>query len=154
MLTAIMMILLITSSVTAGNDKHHHHGETTTQLQLNKGKKWETDVPLRMAINRIRESISANLNAIHENRMRAKRYHSLAKIIEEAGIVKKCKLPPEVDEQLHIIVVELLVGADQMANNADPSKARQGAIKVISAVNSYGKYFEDVSFKLLNTNGQ
>lgn len=154
MSAAIMMILLITSSVIAGNDKHHHHGETMAQLQLNEGKKWEADVPLRMAINKIRESISANHNAIHENRLSTKGYHSRAKIIEGevSNIVKQCKLPSEADEQLHIIVAELLVGADQMANNVNPSKSRQGAIKVINALNSYGKYFEDASFKPLNTN--
>ncbi len=102
---------------TAANVHKHEHGPAPATLQLNAGKKWETDGALRQAMGNIRQAMAASLHDIHENRLSKKGYAALAKKVEsEVGnIVANCKLEPKADAQLHLIVAELLEGADQMA---------------------------------------
>ena len=79
-------------------------------------------------------------------------YHALAKQVESgvSRIVARCKLPPAADAQLHIIVAELMSGAELMASPADAASARKGAVKVIEALNQYGEYFNDIGFNKLS----
>ena len=134
----------------AASDAHDHgHSPVSTSLQLNAGKKWETDAPLRKAMGEIRQSMASSLHAIHENKMSAKSYDGLAKQVEGAvgQIVASCKLPPAADAQLHIIVADLLAGAEQMAGKVKQVKRVDGAVKVIGALDNYGKYFDDAGFR-------
>lgn len=106
----------------------------------------ETDAPLRKAMGEIRQSIASSLHAIHENKFSAQAYGGLAKKVEGAvgDIVANCKLPPAADAQLHIVVADLLAGAEQMAGKA---RRMNGAVKVIGALDNYGKYFDDPGFQ-------
>ena len=134
----------------AAADAHeHHHGTTPASLQLNVGKKWQTDAPLRAAMGQIRQSMAAALHAIHANKMSAKGYDGLAKQVEGAvgEIVANCKLPPAADAQLHIVVADLLAGAEQMGGKVKQGKRVEGAVKVIGALDNYGKYFDDAGFQ-------
>lgn len=149
---AALTVLTLAPSVPslAASDTHDHgHGSVSATLQLNAGKKWETDAPLRMAMGEIRQSMASALHAIHENKMSAKAYDGLAKKVEgEVGnIVATCKLPPSADAQLHIIVGDLLAGAEEMAGKVKQAKRVDGAVKVIGALDSYGKYFDDAVFR-------
>ncbi len=131
----------------AANDAHDHgHATATATLQLNAGKQWETDAALRKAMGEIRQSMASSLHAIHENKLSPKAYGALAKKVERSvgDIVANCKLPPAADAQLHIVIAELLAGAEQMAGKA---KRMDGAVKVIGALDNYGKYFDDPGFQ-------
>jgi hypothetical protein len=134
----------------AATDAHeHHHGTAPASLQLNAGKKWQTDAPLRAAMGQIRQSMAASLHAIHANKMSAKGYDGLAKQVEGAvgEIVANCKLPPAADAQLHIVVAELLAGAEQMGGKVKQGKRMDGAVAVIGALDNYSKYFDDAGFR-------
>lgn len=149
-LTALTVLSLAAASpLLAASDAHDHgHGSASAALQLNAGKKWETDAPLRTAMGEIRQSMASSLRSIHENKMSTKAYDGLAKKIEGAvgNIVATCKLPPAADAQLHIIVGALLAGAEQMAGKVKHAKRVDGAVKVIGALDSYGRYFDDTGF--------
>lgn len=152
-LTALAVLsLTATGPALAANNAHDHgsaHGEAPATLQLNAGKKWGTDAALRQAIGGIRQSLAKNLNAIHNNRFPASAYGGLAHQVEGAvnDIVANCKLEPQADAQLHIIVADLLAGAEQMAGKAKQAKPRDGAIKVLGALDKYGRYFDDPDFQ-------
>jgi len=126
---------------------HQHDGAAT--LQLNDGKKWETDAPLRKSMAQIRQTVIASLHKIHENKLPASGYATLAhKVESEVGtIVSNCKLEPKADAQLHLIVADLLAGAEQMAGKSKDAKRQDGAVKVIVALDNYAKYFADPQFK-------
>lgn len=128
----------------------HGHGGAVT-LQLNAGKKWETDAPLRSSMAQIRRAMGGSLDKIHHNKLAAAGYGTLARKVEgEVGnIVKNCKLPPDADAQLHLIVAELLAGAEQMAGKDKHAKRQDGAVKVIGALDNYATYFDDPQFKPL-----
>lgn len=130
------------------HEAHAEHGAAIS-LQLNAGKKWETDAALRQAMGNIRQAIAASLPAIHENRLPAAGYAKLAgKIEAEVGsIVANCKLAPEADVQLHLVVAELLAGAEQMSGKIKKTLRQGGAVKVIGALENYAGYFADPQFK-------
>jgi hypothetical protein len=142
---------LASGSYAAGTHEHeadaaHGHGAVT--LQLNAGKKWETDAALRGSMAQIRRAVDASLPKIHDNKLPAAGYGALAAKVEgEVGnIVKNCKLEPKADAQLHLIVADLLAGAEQMAGKVKHTKRQDGAVKVVTALINYGKYFDDPKF--------
>ncbi|MDP2135906.1 MAG: hypothetical protein Q8J99_20065 [Sulfuritalea sp.] len=127
----------------------HHHGPASASLELNAGRKWETDAALRQAMAGMRQAVAASLHEIHENRASNQKYGQLAQKVERevAGIVANCKLEPKADAQLHLIVAELLEGAAQMTGKVKKAKRQGGAVKVINALNNYAAYFDDAAFK-------
>lgn len=148
--TALALLCFVVGPVfSAGNAHDHDHEAHKATLQLNAGKKWETDAPLRKAIGEIRQSMADSLHAIHENKFSPKAYDELAKKVEGAvsEVVANCKLPPAADAQLHIIIADLLTGAEQMAGKTKSFKRMDGAAKIIGVLDSYGKYFDDPGFQ-------
>lgn len=151
-LGAICLTITGTSvaATNAGAHAHkHEHNVEAAKLQLNAGKKWETDGALRQAMGNIREAMAGALHGIHENRLSNKGYGALAQQVERqvGDVVANCKLGSKADEQLHLIIAELLEGADQMAGKVKQVKRQSGAVKVISALEKYATYFDDAGFK-------
>lgn len=142
---------LSAASLAASAHKHDSHADqpAPTTLQLNAGKKWATDEPLRKSMASIRQSVDASLHQIHENRLTSAGYGKLAhKVESEVGnIVINCKLEPKADAQLHLIVADLLAGSEQMSGKAKQAKRQDGAVKVIGALEKYATYFDDPQFK-------
>lgn len=61
---------------------------------------------------------------------------------EQVGyIVANYKLSPEADAKLHVILADLIAGSDLM-KGADKAKSREGAVKIIGALQIYPKCFE------------
>jgi len=150
-LPAIVLLSLCSIGPTLAADAAHNHGQThganqVATLQLNAGKKWETDAPLRKAMGEIRNAMDGSLKAIHDDRLSPKGYAALAKKVEAAvaDMVANCKLGTAADDQLHIVIADLLAGADQMKGKRE---RLDGAVRVIEALGNYAKYFDDPGFK-------
>jgi len=133
----------------SGHEHRHDQGAATQTLQLNAGKKWETDAALRQSMANIRQEMAGALQEIHENRLSAKGYGKLAQKVEaEVGnIVANCKLGTQADEQLHIVIAELVGGAERMAGKINGSKRQKGGVLVLGALEKYATYFDDPGFK-------
>jgi hypothetical protein len=142
---------LSAASFAAPAHKHDSHADhaAPASLQLNAGKKWATDAPLRKSMESIRQSVDASLHQIHENRLAPAGYGALARKVEGevANIVANCKLEPKADAQLHLIVADLLAGSEEMAGKVKKAKRQDGAVKVIGALEKYATYFDDPQFK-------
>jgi len=151
LITCALLAIATTPAIAAEVVGEHEHAAHDTTLQLDAGRKWQTDAPLRKNMGEIRRTMAASLPTIHEDKLGDAKYAALAKRVEGAvhDIIAQCKLPPAADAQLHIIVGELLVGAGQMAGKSPEGSRRNGAIKVISALENYGKYFNDPGFRPL-----
>jgi hypothetical protein len=110
-------------------EEHHHEGTVGAKLVLNQGKKWQTDAPLRTGMANIRTALASG-----------GKYAALAERVnaEVAYIVQNCKLPEDADAQLHLVIAELLAGADEMKGE----HAREGAERVVKALNAYGRFFD------------
>jgi hypothetical protein len=144
LLTAAGLALGLAAGSLAADAHKHDHGAAPAKLELNNGKKWETDAPLRKGMESIRGSMDAALHDIHENKLSAAKYGELAKKVngEVNGIVASCKLDPKADAQLHLVIADILEGVEAMEGKAKKVKRQAGAVKVIGALEKYGAYFD------------
>ena len=124
--------------------EHDHHGsEAPQKLQLNASKKWATDESLRQAMGTINQAMAAALPGIHKDQFADTDYQGLATTVNQqvAFAVERCKLEPKADAMLHLVIADLLAGAEAMEGKGKLSR-HDGATKVLQALQSYGKYFQ------------
>lgn len=128
----------------------HAHGGTaaTVQLQLDHGKKWQTDDALRRGMSQIRTDMAESLTPIHNNAFTPVQYEALAGRIQAQidYVVGNCKLPEQADQQLHLLLEQIIDGAGEMkaATGRD-----QGAAKIVRALAQYGEYFNHAGWRPL-----
>jgi hypothetical protein len=128
---------------------HNHDAATPHKLSLNQGRKWATDEALRNGMGRIRGLVEPRLDDAHGGKLDDAQYRNLAAQVEaEVGtIVANCKLEPKADAMLHLVIADLLEGADTMAGKNAKLRSSQGLAKVVVAVNEYGGHFDHPGFK-------
>lgn len=129
----------------------HHHGDAggnAPALSLDAGKRWTTDAPLREAMGRIHDAVSQALPKVHDDSLEAAGYQALAARIdsEVAYMVSHCKLAPEADAQLHLVIADMMAGADIMRGKTEGQPPKRGVIRVKKALGLYAEYFDDPAF--------
>lgn len=144
---AALTLTVASLPATAAEHRHDHghsHGAAPAKLELNNGKKWETDAPLRKGMENIRAAMDGALHEIHENKLSAAKYGALAKKVngEVNGIVANCKLEPKADAQLHLVIADVLEGVEAMEGKAKKVKREAGAVKVLGALEKYASHFD------------
>ena len=129
----------------------HHHGPdaSAASLKLDNGKKWGTDEPLRRGMASIRETVHGAPAPLHKGTAKPEAYAEVGNRVEaDVGrIVKECKLPPEADAQLHIVIADVIAGADAMKGAKDAKAGRAGLIQVDRALTAYAKHFDHPGWK-------
>jgi hypothetical protein len=135
-------------AVAADDHKHEKHAHESANLHLNKGAKWETDAPLRKGMEAIRRDVEAALPKIHNKSLSEEEYVKLADglLSHVQGIMAECKLPPENDAQLHIVLEKIIAGSDALRAG---QKRSIGAKKIVAALDDYGKHFNHPDWKNL-----
>lgn len=128
-------------------EPHAHGGKAAAvKLQLNNGKKWQTDEALRRGMSEIRAAMAEALTPIHENVFTPAQYDSLAARTQAQidYVVSNCKLPEAADQQLHIVLEQLIDGVAEMkaATGRD-----HGAAKIVRALAQYGDYFNHAGWR-------
>lgn len=149
---AAAMALAFAGPALAANGAHEHgHAAQEAKLVLDHGKKWQTDEPLRQGMSNIRGAVAKDVEAIHANKATPRQYEALAAKVnaEVAGIVQNCKLEPEADAQLRIVIAELIAGAEAMEGKEKGVARRAGAERVAKALNAYGEHFDHAGWKRL-----
>ncbi|MEH6387362.1 MULTISPECIES: hypothetical protein [Pseudomonas] len=134
-----------------GHEAHQTHEMGEHTLRLNNGSQWETDAPLRKAMGILRQDIHPLMPEIHNDRLSDDGYEALAQQVNDQVkyMIENCELEAEADAQLHLIIAELMAGANALQGEAEDQARRDGAIRVVGALNSYAAYFNDASFKKL-----
>jgi hypothetical protein len=141
---AICLTLLTTMPVmaqTSGHDEHQHNDHGATGLSLNQGEKWHSDVPLRQGMQSINHAVIDAVPAFHRGALTQPNAMQLAKHINEQieFLVQNCKLTPQADAVLHIVIADLLAGAAELAKQ--PS-SMQGLPRIVGALQQYPIYFD------------
>lgn len=151
LLAAAGLALGLSAGSLAADAHKHEHGAAPAKLELNNGKKWATDAPLRKGMENIRKLMEASLHDIHEGKLSAAKYGALAKKVdaEVGGIVANCKLDPQADAQLHLVIAGIGEGVEAMEGKAKKVKRQTGAVKVIDALEKYGAHFEHAGWQPL-----
>ncbi|MFH2140368.1 MAG: hypothetical protein ABII63_06195 [Pseudomonadota bacterium] len=120
------------------HDHSAHHVADAQQLKLNHGKKWETDANLHLGMERIRDALAAG------GKMSARQYLALAQNVNEqiSFIAQNCRLDKQTDAMLHLVLADLVAGADAIYASGDEHSMHHGAEKISNALKDYGIYFE------------
>ena len=150
---ALMLALALSSplAVLAASDAHDHGKSAPHKLELNAGKKWGTDDALRKAMSGIQASVTQTLPAAHAGKVSAADYDAFGKDVtaQVTYMVENCKLDPQADAQLHIIVADLMAGVEAAQGKHGEKKRASGVVKVAQAANAYGKHFDHAGWKAI-----
>ena len=150
---ALMLALALSSplAVLAATDAHDHGKSAPHKLELNAGKKWGTDDALRKAMSGIQTSVAQTLPAAHAGKASAADYDAFGKDVtaQVTYMVENCKLAPQADAQLHIIVADLMAGVEAAQGKHGEKKRASGVVKVAQAANAYGKHFDHAGWKAI-----
>lgn len=146
MKTALLIIafLSLSSLELLAEQKHEHGHSESAQLQLNSGKKWETDAPLRAGMTGVKDALASKLDKIHDGTLTKPQYVELADTVlkHTDSIFKNCKLSPKADAQLHTVLAQILDGTSKMKSAESTQGQQQGAVKIVKALQQYPKYFD------------
>jgi hypothetical protein len=150
---ALMLALALSSplAVLAATNAHDHGKSAPHKLELNAGKKWGTDDALRQAMSTIHTSVAQALPAAHAGKATAAQYDAFGKDVtaQITYMVENCKLDPQADAQLHIIVADLMAGVEAAQGKHGEKKRASGVVKVAQAANAYGKHFDHAGWKAI-----
>jgi hypothetical protein len=139
------LCLVLAGTATAATEPHHagHAPGPPANLELDQGKRWATDAPLRKGMEALHAAFAERVEAIHAGTLPAADYRALGGKVqtEVATVVAECKLEPKADAVLHVIVAELLAAADILQGRA-PGTPVAGAQRAVTALNDYGRYFD------------
>lgn len=139
LLAALVIGLTAGGALAAGDG--HSHGASHGELTLDHGRKWPTDGALRHGMSEIRAVIAEALPKAHSGRLDAAGYVRVADRVSAQieSITANCKLPEDVDAQLHLVLAEIIDGTDHMRKGGEPV---EGVVKVLGALDAYGKHFD------------
>ena len=148
----IASIALAFGALAAEPPGHRHETAGLATLKLDAGKKWGTDAPLRKGMEEIRTAIAADKETIHAGRMSPAKFDALAGKIDSqvAFIVQNCKLPPEADAQLHLVIGEMMQGVDAIRGKDRKASRRAGVEKIVASLDAYGRHFDHPGWRGLN----
>jgi len=129
---------------------HQEHDGVPEKLALDNGKKWPTDAPLRDGMNTIRALLAPKAAAIQSRQLSEAECKELGAAVQQqtAAIAAQSKLSREADLMLHVLVKNLLDGAQVMQGKGRVEPI-VGAHKVLYTTNNYGTYFEHPGWKQL-----
>ncbi len=127
----------------------HEHAAAGHDLSLNDGKKWETDAPLRQGMSKMKAALVAQLPALRSESMTDAQYDALAGEVDTqiAYMVENCKLDPEPDEVLHVLLGEAAAGSEALKGEDENASRSAGIAKVIGSLQRYGEYFDHPGWK-------
>jgi hypothetical protein len=125
-----------------------HAHAANVEMRLDQGNKWPTDEVLRRGMEEIRLAMAGALNPIHRNEFSAGAYDALAARVQTQvdDVIANCQLPEEADQQLHIVLEQILDGVAAMKGETGRA---EGAIKLVQALDLYGRYFEHAGWQPL-----
>jgi len=61
-------------------------------------------------------------------------------------MVENCVLEPEVDEQFHIVLGEVMTGISAL----EAGEVETGAVTIVQALNAYGEHFEHPGWQMID----
>ncbi len=152
--TGIVLGLTVVGRV-AAHDHEHDHGASSAAplvLALKQGRKWPTDASLRQGMGRIRDAMEEPMPAIYAAKADSAQFEIRAKRVNEqiAFIVQNCKLDKEADAMLHLVLAEIIAGAEAMEGKNKVLDRRSGAVKVMHALENYDRYFDHPGWRPMN----
>jgi hypothetical protein len=141
---AAALMLSFTAPLSA--QTHAHDAAAPARLALDHGRKWPTDAALRAGMENIRKRVVPQLARGEAND--AEQAKLAAQIERELGtIVAQCKLAPEADAMLHLVIADIGTGVDAMRGKDPAHTPAEGLRHVAHALDQYARHFDHPGFK-------
>jgi hypothetical protein len=117
-------------------------------LLLNHGEKWQTDEPMRRAMSNVRDSVAGVQHAIDQNTATPAQYDALSRQINEqlSHIITNSKLTRKAQENFYAIFLDLVDGKEMLRQSG---MQRDGALKIIGALERYPEFFDHAGWRAL-----
>lgn len=147
-----LMLVAATTSMKAETGHEHHHGHSENAaagMVLNKGEKWKTDAPLRLGMQIINDAVMSSVNAYHHDTLTQEEANKVSQQINTqiSYLIKNCKLVPEADVTLHVLIGDFLSAAEKIKSDPLSSEGMPEAVQTLIA---YPKYFEHDGWEKFN----
>lgn len=136
----VFLALTAPGIAAAQSTAHDGHAASTLEIVLNDGAKWQGDQNMLTGMGAIHATMTANLEAIHAGNLSAEAARGMAADVQKRVdfMVENCVLEPEVDEQFHIVLGEVMTGISAL----EEDEVEPGAVSIVQALNAYGEHFE------------
>lgn len=148
-LTALAVALALTApGLALAQTAAHDHGAASLEITLNDGAKWQGDQNMLTGMSAIHGTMAANLEAIHAGNLPAEAAGTMAADVQKQVdfMVENCVLEPEVDEQFHIVLGEVMTGISAL----EEGEVEAGAVSIVQALNAYGEHFEHPGWQMID----
>ncbi|MEI2804614.1 hypothetical protein [Albidovulum sp.] len=144
---AVALALAAPGIAAAQSTTHDGHAASTLEITLNDGAKWQGDQNMLTGMSAIHGTMTANLDAIHAGSLPADAAKGMAADVQKQidFMVENCVLAPEVDEQFHIILGEVMTGVSALQEG----EVESGAVTIVQALNAYGEHFEHPGWQMI-----
>lgn len=129
---------------THNHDDHAHH-DAQQMLRLDNGQKWATDEALRHAMRGIHDLLRPHLARQSDANDLAQLAQGVRDNIDY--MVQNCKLEPEADAVLHIILGEMFEGVALLEGEQGDDMRHQGIERIAHALHQYAEYFQHPDFE-------
>lgn len=142
---ALITIILGYCGTAALAEEHSTHSTSSNQeAQLNQGKRWETDKPLRESMEKISLLAKKNMSAIHNEKQTQDAYAEMGNAIKKQTdlIFKNCKLPPAADQELHKILIPILNSVTIFTGKGTSREKHEAFVVLLNSLAQYGSHFE------------
>jgi hypothetical protein len=142
-LSFVLPAALLAALLPALAQEHAHHAPPPATQEA-PAQRWATDAPLREGMAGIRTAVEA-LGHYEMGHMGPEQAAELAGQIQAhvRDIIANCKLPPDADGALHLIIAPLMQHA--AALQADPKKL-EAITPMRQALADYARQFDDPQF--------
>lgn len=140
---ASLLAVAVVAGVSLANvsDPHAKHESSSATTKATPAQRWQTDAPLRTGMAHIRTAVDTLEHHGHGHLDDAQ-VVALATQVEQqiAYLVANCKLEPQADAALHVIIAELGTGAQALRNAPDNHSL---IASMQRAVATYPQQFDD-----------
>lgn len=149
--TGLLLLALVSpAAVAVERMPAHDHHPPSAGLHLNHGQRWATDAALRQGMGGIREAVVSAVHAAAARPLTAVEANRLADAIRDQVdyLVANCRLAPEADAVLHVLIGQLLQGADALRRRPADEAALH---RILQALKEYPAYFDHDGWKPVTT---
>lgn len=136
---------MVVSTVQAAPSQHHHgaphdHAGHDAAALPASGEQWPTDAPLREGMTRLKHSVDTALAGDPAQPIGEAAAIQLQKDVEAhvSYLIEHCQLPEQADAALHVLLIDLLKGAEALS---EAEQRDQGVQRILSGLQRYPELF-------------
>jgi hypothetical protein len=135
-----------TPSAAASSESHAAHTRDATGPVLPEGQRWATDEPLRASMLKIRAGVEETMPAYQSGALDANQAQSLSATVEQSVeyMIQNCKLEPEPDAALHVLIGRMLTASEAMKKEA---VSQAGWPELLAVLRDYAATFDHPGWK-------